>query len=384
MIKIFLCCLLFSSLSWANYFPTEADFLNQSAYLLKLQSSYFQSSGFYDESGVLNAMPLNTQFSMFDNDIKISYGISSKLEASLATKIRNISSNNGINNFSKTGAESCAASIKYRLPMIGKLKSGLGVRYRQTLYTNTKYDPPQIAPSTEIVLGDDGSEYSVDFFTTYEMSSVKFIGNFSYQSPPNSLSSEVDYKIEGQYLFTNLSLIAGVDGIYSLKNSPYTTINKPQMSTGATHLFNTINREILSPYLGLNYNFKKFAFGLLAKTITKGFSTDAGNSIEFNLSTGTEGVTQESLKIQTFKEYHIDGSVLKVSAKGNFVKIDQGLSSDVEKGMKFDIYKTDYFGGNTLLANGVVVEVGSNWSNIKLDKKFLEVEIKPGFAARGY
>jgi hypothetical protein len=126
------------------------------------------------------------------------------------------------------------------------------------------------------------------------------------------------------------------------------------------------------------------AVGLQAQTVMKGVSTDAGNIISFSLTTGSEGSTEESLKIQSFKEYHIDGAVLKVSAKGSFVKIDQGISSDVEKGMKFDIYKTDYFGGNTLVANGYIVEVGSDWSNIKIDKKFLDIEIKPGFAARGY
>jgi len=95
-------------------------------------------------------------------------------------------------------------------------------------------------------------------------------------------------------------------------------------------------------------------------------------------------VSTESLKVESFKEYHIDGSVLKVSARGNFIKIDQGLSTDVEKGAKFDIYQTDYFGGNLLVASGVVFEVGSDWSVIKLTKKYKDIEIKPGFAARGH
>jgi hypothetical protein len=66
------------------------------------------------------------------------------------------------------------------------------------------------------------------------------------------------------------------------------------------------------------------------------------------------------------------------------VRIDQGLSTDVEKGTKFDIYQTDYFGGNVLVASGYIFEVGSDWSVIKITKKYNEIEIKPGFAARGY
>ncbi len=88
--------------------------------------------------------------------------------------------------------------------------------------------------------------------------------------------------------------------------------------------------------------------------------------------------------MESFKEYVVDGSVLKVSARGNFIRIDQGLSTDVEKGMKFDIYQTDYFGGNVLVASGIAYEVGADWSIIKLVKKYKEIEIKPGFAARGY
>ena len=90
------------------------------------------------------------------------------------------------------------------------------------------------------------------------------------------------------------------------------------------------------------------------------------------------------MKIDAFKEYHVDGSVLKVSARGNFLRIDQGLSTDVEKGMKFDIYQTDYFGGNELVASGIVYQVGADWSVIKLLKKYKEITILPGFAARGY
>jgi hypothetical protein len=102
-----------------------------------------------------------------------------------------------------------------------------------------------------------------------------------------------------------------------------------------------------------------------------------------NINLNSEGVTAESVKIDSFKEYQIEGSVLKVSARANFIKIDQGLSTDVEKGMLFDIYQTDYFGGNVLVASGYIQEVGSDWSVIKLTKKYSDIQIKPGFAARG-
>lgn len=381
----FIFLFLFSTTAFAAvFFPTEAELMNHGAHLIQFKTSYFLTTGSYDDQGVLTTMPTGDKFSMANADFKISFGISNRLEAAVDAKLRNISSVKGVNGLNKTGAESASIVFKYGLPAVDNFKTAIGVRYRQILYTNTKYDPPQIAPDADLVLGDDGSEYAVDFYSTYVPSSLKYVGNFSYVSPPNNLSSEIHYKLEGQYLFSSLSLLAGVDGIWSLKNDPYTNVTKPQMSVGATHLFNSINREIIAPYIGLNYAFKKFGLGLLAKTIVNGKSTDAGNMVAFNISTGTHGVTPESIKVESFKEYHVDGSVLKVSAHGNFIKIDQGLSSDVEKGMRFDIYQTDYFGGNVLVASGIIVEVGADWSNIKLTKKFKDIEIKPGFAARGY
>jgi hypothetical protein len=124
--------------------------------------------------------------------------------------------------------------------------------------------------------------------------------------------------------------------------------------------------------------------GFQGASVIKGTSTDKGNSLMFSMGWSSEGVSPESIKVNSFKEYQIDGSVLKVSARGNFLRIDQGLSTDVEKGMKFDIYQTDYFGGNELVASGVVYQIGSDWSVVKITKKFLELEIKPGFSARGY
>jgi hypothetical protein len=368
----------------AQYFPTEAELLNSSAHLIQLSTSYFQTTGFFDETGILSALPVGDSFSMLESDFKISYGISKNFEAAVAAKIRNVNSVRGINPVMKTAAESAGVFLKYGFPTVGAFKTAIGARYRQTLYTNRKYDPPQIAPDTELVLGDDGSEYAVDFFSTVTKSSMKFIGNFSYFSPANFLSPEIPYKLEWQYLFTKMAISIGVDGVLSLHKDPLTSQTKPQMSLGATHLFNSINREMLAPYLGVNYSLKSFAIGLIGKAVIRGKSTDAGNSLALNISTGSEGVTSESIKVNSFKEYHIDGSVLKISTKGNLVKIDQGLSSDVEKGMTFDIYQTDYFGGNVLVASGIVIEIGSDWSNIKLIKKYKEIEIKPGFAARGY
>jgi hypothetical protein len=340
------------------------------------------STAIFDEDVVEKPFADGDSFKMIDSDFKISYGLSSNLETSFFFKWRNITAVNQTNSVSTSGPESAGVEAKYSFEPVGKVRYALGVHYRQTLYTNTIYPSQAAVPADTIILGDDGTEYGVSLFATYNNHPWKLDSTFSYVSPPNDLSSEIQYKFEGLYFFSKLSLMGGLEGIYSLSRNQLS--QKPWMARGPGNLFNSLNRQYMAPYVGLNYAFDKFLLSLKGETIVSGRSTDKGNLVGLGITWSSGGVTPESEKIESFKEYHIDGSVLKVSARGNFIKIDQGLSTDVEKGAKFDIYQTDYFGGNVLVGSGVVFEVGSDWAVIKLIKKYKEIEIKPGFAARGY
>lgn len=363
-----------------------AELLNAKAYSIEAAASVFTTSAYYDVNGTKEPMAPDSTYRMIDTDLKISYGISSNLEASLFAKIRSVSSSDGTDDASNVGPESVGLEGKYAFEPINAIRYAVGFRYRQTLYTNTRYTLPQVPPVDEVILGDDGSEYGVDFYATYRGRPWILDFKIGYNSPPNELSSEILYKLEARYQFTKLGLFAGVEGIYSLKRDQFTDTPelKPVLSIGQSNQFNSINREKMAPYMGMHYAFDKFLFFLKGQTIVAGKSTDKGSLGMAGISWDSIGETAESVKIESFKEYNIDGAVLKVSARGNFIKIDQGLSTDVEKGAKFDIYQTDYFGGNLLVASGVVYEVGSDWAVIKLTKKYKEIEIRPGFAARGY
>lgn len=362
-----------------------AEFLNAKAYSVYMATSVFMTTAHLDDEGIETGVNPDSSYRMIDTDFKISYGFSSNIETSLFAKIRSVSSSDDTNSAANTGPESIGGEAKYAFSSVGDMKYAIGVRYRKTLYTNTVYTN-QLPPVDEVILGDDGSEYGVDFYSTYNTRPWKFDFKIGYNSPPNDLSSEIIYKAEALYQFTNLSLFAGLEGIRSLKRDQYsdTPLLKPVLSEGQSNQFNSLNREITAPYMGLNYAFNKILFSLKGQSVIGGVSTDKGNLILAGITWSSEGVSAESVKVESFKEYHIDGSVLKVSARGNFIKIDQGLSTDVEKGAKFDIYQTDYFGGNLLVASGIVFEIGSDWSVIKLTKKYKDIEIKPGFAARGY
>lgn len=363
-----------------------AENLNSKAYSIEALASVFNTNAHYDVEGTEYAMIPDGSYRMIDTDLKISYGISSRIEASVFAKLRNVSSSDGINSASNSGPESIGVEGKYAFLPINGLRYAVGVRYRQTLYTNTRYTLAQIRPVDEVILGDDGSEYGVDLYSTYLANPWKLDFKIGYNAPPNDLSSEILFKVEGLYQFSKLGLLAGVEGIYSLKRDQYTDTPslKPLMNVGQSTQFNSLNREKTAPYVGLNYAFDKFLFFLKGQAIIAGKSTDKGSLALAGINWSSVGISAESIKVDSFKEYHIDGSVLKVSARGNFIKIDQGLSTDVEKGSKFDIYQTDYFGGNVLVASGLVYEVGSDWAVIKVTKKYKEIEIKPGFAARGY
>lgn len=374
--------LLSSESSMASVHRGGAELLNAKAYSVMMNARLFSTTALFDETGVEKPMNSGDSFRMIDADLKLSYGISSKLETSLLFRGRSVSAVSQSVSASNSGPESAGVEAKYAFDPYGKIRYALGVYYRQTLYTNTVYPSQATIPIGTIILGDDGTEYGVGVYATYNSHPWKVDTSVQYVSPPNDLSSEVHYKMEGLYFFSKLSLLGGVEGIYSLNRNQL--VQKPFLARGPTNIFNSLNRQYVAPYAGINYAFDKIFVSLKGETIVAGHSTDKGNAVSLNLSWSSQGVTSESIKVESFKEYLIEGSVLKVSARGNFIKIDQGLSTDVEKGMKFDIYQTDYFGGNVLVASGVAYEVGADWAVIKLTKKYKEIAIKPGFAARGY
>jgi hypothetical protein len=378
------------SFSYGNLKKSNAAyFLNHNAYSLNFSEYVFQTTGYFDYKGNENPLPADTSFQLVDSSFGLSYGLAKNIEVFLSGNIRHVSSNvvvaNNIKSATKTGIESGAIGFKYQFEPMNSIFYAIGFHYRKFLFANSRYISPQVAPTDTVILGDDGREFGVHLYSTLFFNSNRLDSELGYLSPAEYLSQEIDYKFELIHQFEKFGLILGVTGDLSLKRDPYANdpVNKPLMSNGATSLFNSTNREMFRPYIGSLYDFKKVSFEARGGLVFNGTSTDKGYFALLNLSYATSGITDESLKVDSFKEYHIEGSVLKVSPRGNIVKIDQGLSTDVEKGMNFDIYQTDYFGGNLLVASGYVLEIGVDWSIVKLVKKFTEVEIKPGFAARG-
>jgi hypothetical protein len=80
-------------------------------------------------------------------------------------------------------------------------------------------------------------------------------------------------------------------------------------------------------------------------------------------------VSEDRIHIESFKEYEVEATVVRISPRGIFIKIDKGVGDDVSKGMVMDIFQFDYMGGNILTARGIVYEVDADSSVIKVVKK---------------
>lgn len=389
---ILACCWLLCFEIYANYgnpYRPKADLLRDKGYEIKYGMKYFMQTDQYDMDGNLIEDTTQNTFSLIDNDLSLSYGFGNSLEFIVSGRVRNLGGTKtvGTQEYApkKTGVESLHGEVIYGFKPFNDFKYAASIFYRQTLYSHNKGLVGSFAADT-IELGDDGSEYGAGLLFSKGSKGWLFDGELQFVSPANNLASEVRYQLGVNYKSLNWALLSGIEGIKSIGDDEYSSApaTKPvSASANYTSLFDSINHSYMKPYLGVNYAFKSFMIGARLATIMAPVSTDAGHEVLFTVTTQSIGETEEKAKVESFKDYTIDGSVLKVSGRGNFIKIDQGLQSDVEKGKAFDIYQTDYFGGNELVAEGVVYEVGSDWSVIKLTKKYKKVDIRPGFAARG-
>ena len=120
---------------------------------------------------------------------------------------------------------------------------------RNTAYTNNIYNQGS-APNNNIILGDDGLWLKGGVLFSAPLVSGHFVeGSLHYNLPPDHLSDELLYDVHYLFKGTMASLMLGVDGIISLSNDPFgeSLTSRPEMSTGVTNLFNSINRSWMRP-----------------------------------------------------------------------------------------------------------------------------------------
>jgi len=365
--------------------------LGDDVFRMSAEYANFVSKGLYDTKGIESEQ--TGSFSQSDLMVNMGYGWGNYLDFYIGGRARSNQSTHLDNGVSYTntikGFESATLGFRYDLGTLGAKKrwrSSIEAQVRATLYKNKNYAAGSI-PTNEVALGDSGQEALVMANLSYELSQYVYLeAGLGYRMPGNSLSQEVIYRGAAALVWKKFSLYGGVNGVRSMGFDEYSDkeSQKPAQATASTHLYNSINRSYMEPFLGAGLVMGQFRLDIEGYNRMNGVSTDKGSGIVLCLSYQSGGKNASEVKKDQFKEYFVDATVLKVSPRGTFVKIDQGATSDIVTGMEFDLYETDYFGGNKLVASGVAYEVGADSTIVKLTKKIGNIEVKKGFSARGH
>lgn len=391
MSKLIVVLFFFFSSTASAFMPPyrpPAKNLNDSAYEIEVSGTHFTQAATYDVEGTELEQTEGSSFSQSDLFLVGRYAYGRRLQLFLGMSFRQNKSVNGDTQeeLTASGVETLKGGVQYSFDPVGKWRYALEVSYAKTAYTNEFYEPNATLPS-ELVLGDDGSSIEGTLHATFAPKRDSYYsGSVGLRMPQEHLAMEVPWKVEAAWVFSRWALYGGVQGIYSLGDDEFTDApaQKPRLPTGVTNLYNSINREKTEPFVGLAYGFDKWRLAFQYSQVIAGVSTDKGQTLGLSLAWSSTGTTDAQKRLNTFKEYDNEATVTKVSPRGTFVRIDKGLTSDIDKGMRFDIFQTDFEGGNVLYATGSVYEVGAEWAIVRLTQTYRSEKIQEGFTARGY
>lgn len=389
LILVSLFMLLGQNLLAQTSYVAPTKILGKKAYQIGITGEMFNSTKSIDDKR--NDVPFEDgeSFSRLQGEFAGYYGLTGNLQVGGGARFRQNSSTilNGLGeevSETSTGVQSTFFSLIYAFKPVDRLQYTLEGLFRYTPYTN---DEVLTANEGNLILGDDGNEYSGGLGVTYSFKSNNFLtGRAGYRKPGQDLSGEIYWQVEGALAWSYVALVAGVDGVSSMNNDPYTsdTENRPIYNTGRTALYNSINREWIAPYAGLNLALgKNWRVELKGSQAITGRSTDLGTTFGISLIRRVDD--NKINKIDTrFKDYDMEASVSKISPKKGYVVIDKGLADDIQKGMKIDFFEFDYVGGNILLARGTVIQSKAETAIVKITHRYnTKKELKEGTVARG-
>jgi len=342
----------------------KSETIRHRSFELGLEGNYFSTTGYFNEEGEKINLNDNDSFNKLDLLLFGGYGFGENFDMSLGFLYRTNKSVKAENDISASGIESISVEGKYKVDLYEKLTMAISLSFKEKMYEN---DP----------------ETSGLGILTYQRTSKNyFTGEMGYRSyMAENLSANLPWLIETSWIQPRFALILGLRGIMSMEEDeglPRTAFNQ-----GATTLYNAVNPSYTEPFLGVNFLTGQTRFGLELSQRVMGSNTDQGYTIAASLTWNSSNESKKDrIKIQSVKEYSIEAMVTQVSPRGLFVKIDKGVSSNVEKGESADIYMTNELGGNVLLATGIVYDTGVDSAIIKLTKKYKNISIKTGHVVR--
>jgi hypothetical protein len=348
----------------------------------------FTTSKVIDEHGKTVGLNDGESFHRYQGEVNGLFGLTNDFNLGLGFRYRyqqsTFQSGNQDINASGSGVQAINARFLYGFAPVDRLQYTLEGLFRYVPYTNDEVTATD--DLKKLALGDEGNEYSVGLGVTYSsLSNNHFTLRGGWRRPGNDLSSEFYWNPEIALQWRWVAAIAGADGVTSLKNATYESkpSDRPAWNTRPTGLYNSINREWIAPYVGLNFAFSPiWRVELRGSQVVSGRSTDLGTGFSVALVRRVDESDEHTVD-KNFKTYDLEATVTKVSAQKSYVVVDRGSADDIEKGMKFDFYEFDYVGGNTLVARGVVIKVSSDKAIVKLTHRYnLAKEIKEGLVGR--
>ncbi len=350
---------------------------------------YFKTSKVSDEDGRKTSLADGQNFNRYQGEVNGLFGLTDDFNAGIGFRYRHqtssFSAGNEDYNAKASGVQSIMAKVLYGFEPNNRTQFTLEGMFRYVPYGNEEISATT-TDLNKLILGDEGNEYSVGLGATYSsLSNNHYTIRGGWRRPGDDLSTEFYWNGEIALQWRWVAALAGVDGVTSLKNSTYESdpADRPAWNTGTTQLYNSINREWMAPYVGLNFAFSPvWRIEFKVSQVVTGRSTDLGSGFGINLVRRMDQSDEKIIDSQ-FKTYDLEATVTKVSDKKTYVVIDKGLNDDIEKGMRFDFFEFDYVGGNILIARGVVLKVSSDKSIVKLTHRFnLAKEIKEGLVGR--
>lgn len=384
-----LCLLWGHSIMAQTSYVAPTKILGKKAYQIGLSGEMFTATKSYDDKRNDVSFEDGESFSRLQGEFSGYYGLTDNLQVGGGARFRQNSSTMLDAQGEKvtetsTGVQSTFFSLIYAFKPVDRLQYTLEGLFRYTPYTN---DEVLNGDEGNLILGDDGNEYSAGLGMTYSSKTNNFLtGRVGYRQPGQDLSGEIYWHVEGALAWKYLALVAGVDGVSSMNNDPHTSDieNRPVFHTGRTALYHSYNREWIAPYAGLNLALgPHWRVEFKGSQVVAGRSTDVGTTLGISLIRRVDD--KKTNKIDSrFKEYDLEASISKISPKQGYVVIDKGLADDVQKGMRIDFYEFDYVGGNILLARGTVIQSKAETAIVKITHRYnTKKPLKEGMVARG-
>ena len=348
---------------------------------------YLKTEENYDNNG--NVAKINSLgASLVQHKVQVGYEQSIFDDASLRGELdwRSLS---GESTFS-TGTLSNSASglgdflvgVRYRLSQTPVWEFGLDGNLLFPFY-----DASKINRNSELALGDGSTNYALSALARWILGDWALAGSFGYRGRSGGFSTDLPYLLElrkenGSFLFG-----AGLSGRLSLETDTYTGSNGGGASAWLpSYINNAINP---THHQGNGW----VGFELSEKLLAKAFVgiPIAGNNTWSGISGGvgltytpvSDTVIEDDTEQEDFKEYSLEATIIQVSSKMNFLKIDRGTDDGVAIGNYFEIHGegTDEF-SNDIVASAQVVRIRSDTAILRVMRYYKEVLIEQGMRAK--